>query len=164
LSFKAILFLRFNASQDARRTRNKVLVSHHPKMEIMATIGRDQQIIFWDTEHNKLLHVTELTSDTDKKYPTAIKFSHNGDHLIIGFSDGELMFLESKMSKSMQSKTDEKYCPLNLGKAKKEKGDDGQAVLNIELSDNGEYIAVSYQKIVGDKSYSYIKISHFKIK
>jgi hypothetical protein len=78
-----------------------------------------------------------LNSDNDKKYPTAIKFSHSGDHLIIGFSDGELMFLESKMSKSLQSKTDEKYCPLNLGKAKKEKGEDGQAVLNIELSDNG---------------------------
>lgn len=31
----------------------------------------------------------------------------------------------------MPSKADEKYCPLNLGKAKKEKAEDGQAVLNI---------------------------------
>lgn len=74
------------------------------------------------------------------------------------------MFLESKMSKAMQTKTDEKYCPLNLGKAKREKDEDGQAVLNIELSENGEYIAVSYQKLVGEKSYSCIKISHFRIK
>lgn len=44
------------------------------------------------------------------------------------------MFLESKMAKSIQSKIDEKLCPLNLGKAKKEKDEDGQAVLNIEIS------------------------------
>ena len=96
-------------------------MTHHPKLEIIATIGHDQQIIFWDTEHNKLLHVTELPTDNEKRYPTAIKFSHSGDHLIVGFSDGELLFLESKMSKSMQTKIDEKYCPLNLGKAKKER-------------------------------------------
>jgi hypothetical protein len=29
--FKAILFLRFNTSQDTKRIRNKVLVAHHPK-------------------------------------------------------------------------------------------------------------------------------------
>lgn len=120
LSFRAVLFLRFNCSQDGRRVRSKVLVTQHPKMEIIATIAQDQQIIFWDTEHNKLLHVTELPSE-ERKHPTAIKFSHSGDHLIVGFSNGELMFLESKMSKSLQAKTDEKYCPLNLGKAKREK-------------------------------------------
>lgn len=60
MSFKAIFFLRFNTSQDAKRIRNKVLVAHHPKTEIIATIGNDQQILFWDTEHNKLLLVTEL--------------------------------------------------------------------------------------------------------
>jgi WD40 repeat protein len=31
MSFKAILFLRFNTSQDSKRLRNKVLVTHHPK-------------------------------------------------------------------------------------------------------------------------------------
>ena len=75
--------------------------------------------------------MTELNTDNEKKYPTAMKFSHSGDHLIVGFSDGELMFLESKMPKSLQSKTDEKYCPLNVGKAKRDKDEDGQAVLNI---------------------------------
>lgn len=58
LSFRAVLFLRFNCSQEGRRTQGKVLVAQHPKMEIVATIGHDQQIIFWDSEHNKLLHAT----------------------------------------------------------------------------------------------------------
>lgn len=157
-----MLFLRFNCSQDGRRVHSKVLVTQHPKMEIIATIGYDQQIIFWDTEHNKLLHVTELANE-EKRHPTAIRFSHSGDHLIVGFSNGELMFLESKMSKSLQAKVDEKYCPLNLGKAKREKDPEGQAVLNIELSEGGD-IAVSYQKIVGEKSHSHIKISHLRVK
>ncbi len=38
--------------------------------------------------------------------PTAIKFSKDGDYLIIGFNDGLLIFLDSKISKSLQGKTD----------------------------------------------------------
>lgn len=58
MNLKATVYLKFNISQDLKRVRNKILIAHHPKIEVMATIGLDQQILFWDTEKNKLLHYT----------------------------------------------------------------------------------------------------------
>ena len=41
--------------------------------------------------------------------PTAIKFSRDGELLIIGYSDGSLLFFDSVVSKAHQSKGDDKY-------------------------------------------------------
>lgn len=46
----------------------------------MASIGEDQKMILWDTENNSLLMVRNLGMN-----PTAIKFSPDGDFLVIGF-------------------------------------------------------------------------------
>jgi len=40
---------------------------------------------------------------------------------MVGYSDGLLVFLDSKISKSMQGKADEKYSPPSLNMIKKEK-------------------------------------------
>ena len=48
-----------------------------------------------------------------------MKFSYSGDHLIIGFSDGMLIFLDSKISFPKQQKLDEKYYSTNFGKTRK---------------------------------------------
>lgn len=42
-------------------------------------------------------------------YPTAIKFNKDGEFLIVGYSDGLLIFLDSKISKSIQGKNDDKF-------------------------------------------------------
>lgn len=41
--------------------------------------------------------------------PTAMKFTKDGDILIIGYSDGRLLFLDSQISKSHQGKGDDKF-------------------------------------------------------
>jgi hypothetical protein len=51
-----------------------------------------------------------------------LKFSQNGEYLIAGFSDGLLLYLDSKMSKSMQGKGgDSKYSEPSLNPIAKEK-------------------------------------------
>lgn len=46
----------------------------------MASIGEDQKIILWDTENNNLLMYKNLGMN-----PTAIKFSPDGEFLVLGF-------------------------------------------------------------------------------
>jgi len=60
----------------------------------MATLGEDQMVMFWDCDRRKLLLTYELELNKDKAKPTALKFSHNGDMLIIGFSDGFLLLTD----------------------------------------------------------------------
>jgi hypothetical protein len=43
-----------------------------------------------------------------------LRFSPNGDYLIVGFSDGLLIFLDAKISKAMQGKGDDKYSAPSL--------------------------------------------------
>lgn len=57
----------------------------------------------WDTEKNKLITSKILGYVA---YPTAVKFNKDGDILVIGFSDGLVIFLDSKIIKSNQGKND----------------------------------------------------------
>lgn len=80
-----------------------MLIAHHPKLDIVVTVGEDQNLFFWDTDRNRFIFNKFLGYSS---YPTAIKFSRDGEYLIIGYSDGLLIFLDSKISKSLQGKTD----------------------------------------------------------
>lgn len=71
------------------------------------TLGEDQNLLFWDTDasgggnrfiFSKYLGYTSI--------PTAMKFTKDGDFIIIGFGDGLLILLDSKIGKSLQGKTD----------------------------------------------------------
>lgn len=118
-------------SQNPTSSRRRVIFAHHPRFEIVATIGDDHNLLFWDTERRRFIFSSYLGLDKETTLPTAMRFSHNGDYLIIGYSDGLLIFLDSKISKSVQSKSDEKYTTPNLSLIKKEKAEEGHAVLNM---------------------------------
>ncbi len=84
------------------------------------TIGEDQNLLFWDTDasgggsrfiFSKYLGYTSI--------PTSMKFTKDGDFLILGFSDGLLIFLDSKITKSLPGKTDDKFLMPSLSLIKK---------------------------------------------
>jgi len=117
---KYLLYSKNNITQSHLLETKKVLLAHHPKLEIIVTIGEDQNLLFWDTEasgggnrfiFSKYLGYTSI--------PTAMKFTKDGDYLIIGFSDGLLIFLDSKITKSIQGKTDDKFLMPSLSLIKK---------------------------------------------
>jgi hypothetical protein len=72
----------------------------------MVTMAEDQNLMFWDTDRNVLILNRMLGYLAD---PTVLKFTKDGDILIVGYSDGRLLFLDSQISKSHQGKGDEKF-------------------------------------------------------
>lgn len=85
--------------------------------------------------------------------PTCIKFNREGDILVIGFSDGLLIFYDCKIVKPNMANSEEKYLTPTLNEIQKNnKLEKKSAVLNIEFSETGEYLAVSY-----DNCYSQLK-------
>jgi hypothetical protein len=88
--------------------------------------------MFWDCDRKKILHTSQLGLERDRSRPTALKFSQGGEHLIIGFSDGLHVFLDSKMSRN--GKGDDKYSPIELKTIVKETCEEGWTIVAIEIS------------------------------
>ncbi len=56
------IILRFNGG-GGFKDRGKVLLAHHPKYDVLATLAEDQIVIFWDCNTKKLLQWNELGLD-----------------------------------------------------------------------------------------------------
>lgn len=86
LKFVYSIYMRTHQSQvfDARQQidffNKKMFFALHPTQPIMMSTGEDQKLIVWDTENNSLLMVKSLGQT-----PTAIRFSPDGELLVIGF-------------------------------------------------------------------------------
>jgi hypothetical protein len=81
-----------------------------------------------------------------------VRFNRDGDILVVGFSDGLVIFLDSKIIKSNQGKNDEKFIVPTLSLIQKYKQERRAAVLSIEFSDSGEHLAVSFNNSSSAKS------------
>ena len=82
----------------------KVYFALHPSETCMVSVGDDQFMCVYDTASNRLLRSENLGQT-----PTAIKFSPEGDLLIIGFANGDLQYFDSKIRKNTHGKLGEKY-------------------------------------------------------
>lgn len=106
--FSYNLYLRSHCSQivnsqnQKNYTNKKIHIALHPYFPIMVTTGEDNVLYIWDTEKNQI-----LTSKEYKFKPTAIKFSPDGNLLVIGFINGTLLILDSKIDKSIHGKLSE---------------------------------------------------------
>lgn len=48
------------SSGDGNRGRGRVLIAHHPKIDVLASVGEDQVVIFWECDRKKVLLTSEL--------------------------------------------------------------------------------------------------------
>lgn len=119
----------------------RLFFSLHPRFGVLLTLGEDQNLFLWDTEKNKIIASKTLGYVA---HPTCAKFNRDGDIIVVGFSDGLLIFLDTKIIKSNQGKNDEKYIVPTLNLVQKHKQEKRAAVLNIEFSEGGEHLAVSF--------------------
>jgi WD40 repeat protein len=143
------LFLRNHCSQSINnQSQKRVFFALHPRFDILLSLGEDQNLFLWDTEKNKIITSKVLGYIA---HPTAVKFNKDGDIIVIGFSDGLVIFLDSKIIKSNQGKNDEKYIIPTLSLIQKHKQDKKAAILNIEFSESGEHLAISFNNSYSDK-------------
>ena len=76
-------------------------------MKVIATVSEDQVLMLWDTERDVVIMNRSLGYLAN---PTAVKFSRDGEILMIGYSDGFLICLDCQITKGgHQSKGDEKF-------------------------------------------------------
>ena len=121
------------------RRSKKVQMTVHPEQDVMVSVGDDCNLIFWEIETGNPLLVRDLSN-----YPTCCQFSPSGHYLVVGFKNGTLMIFEPSISVSRSKKVavEITHEPVTL-KDKETKN----AVLNIEFSDNGDLMAVSYDNL-----------------
>lgn len=106
----------------------------------MATVGDNQQLLIWDISNMKILAQKYLSF-----IPSAVKYSPDGDILIIGSINGRLMLLDSQMQKNPHSAEDEQPFIISLEQLPFDNDQNiSNTVLNIEFSSKGEMMVVSY--------------------
>ena len=84
--------------------------------------------------------------------PTAVKFSPDGDLLVIGFQISIVMILDSKIQKNTMGKITDRYQlpSLDILMSIKDK-DTKTPVLSIEFSARGDMLAISYDNAKSQK-------------
>lgn len=84
--------------------------------------------------------------------PTAIKFSPDGDLLVIGHQNSHLLVLDSKMQKNTMGKITDRYQLPTLELLMSIKDKETKApVLSVEFSAKGDMLAISYDSSKSQK-------------
>lgn len=107
----------------------------HPKDSIMVSVGEDGLLCMFDLTNDKPLLIQHISNVS----PTCVKFCpFDGNILVIGFINGYIRFYSSVFNKIKFGKKLELHEEPHFLKEGK------TAILNIEFSDDGLYMAASY--------------------
>lgn len=125
--------------------QKRVILSVNPAQDknIMSTVGYDKHLYTWHTGKNTLLAKTQFNRS---EVPTCLKWSVDGKMLLVGFSEGTIYILNLKDDTVNQNTrgSDSTENDIFTGPQELKVAEAKTAVLNIEFSDNGDYMAVSY--------------------
>lgn len=84
--------------------QKKLQIAVHPKETLMATIGSDKSLCFWDTYEHRIVEKKELQTQ-----PTFLKWSNDseGTFLVVGFITGVLDIYQLTEVKAVYDKSAE---------------------------------------------------------
>jgi len=158
--FKTILYSQSHASQNPHSSK-KLFFAHHPKLPILATIGDDQQLIIHHSQQNIIIKEKYF-----KETPTVVKFTPDGDILVVGFLNGQITLLDAQIQQQPYSGFSEDEKTLSLAELPFENDPkQNNAILNIEFSSQGQIMVVSFYNLksfnfydVNQKQNSYITV------
>lgn len=82
--------------------QKKLHIAVHPKETLMATIGSDKNLCFWDTYEHRIVEKKELQTQ-----PTCLKWSNDseGTFLVVGFITGVLDIYQLTEVKTVYDKS-----------------------------------------------------------
>lgn len=130
----------YEAQEDKKlacRETKKVFVAINKERDIMATIGDDEYLFVWDFKTKAPLKVLPL-----QVHPSAIKFTHN-NRLLVGFLNGKVKIFDLEIMQSFDLGNSftvvVKEHPFVISDP-----EITTPVLNLEFSDKGERLAVTY--------------------
>jgi WD40 repeat protein len=79
--------------------QKKLIMSAHPRMSILATIGNDKFLCIWETYHKEFIDRINLGIT-----PSCLKWNPDGTLLVVGFNKGTVKVFESKTTKPVFNK------------------------------------------------------------
>lgn len=79
-------------------------IALHPKLSIMASIGRDKSLYIWNIEDNVIMDRYFLSSTSQI---TCLKYNQDGTMLCLGYSDGTTRLYQSTVTE-IEYKRDQK--------------------------------------------------------
>lgn len=126
-----------SSPQNQTIEQKRVLIALNSEGEIMASVGDDEFLFIWDVNSRFMLKALALQA-----HATAIKFAPN-NRLLIGFSNGRVKIFDLVIMTSFDLGN-------NFSVVVKEHPfiiydpEVSTSVLNIELTDKGERLAISY--------------------
>lgn len=119
---------------------SKILVSVHPSLHVLGSVGDDSTLKIWDYENHKLI-VTKVL-DTECK-PSSLKFSRSG-LLAVGMDNGVFMLLSCRHAAwGIGLKTGPEIIVMFTTR------ETNSAIIWIEFSPSEEMVAVSYDNYRG---------------
>ena len=127
-----------HSSLYASHKQKKIIACLYPLYGILASVGNDETLMFWDINKK-----TCLTSKNLGTQATCLDFSPDGRHLAIGLNNGVFMVLESYIERLSYGTYLEDYVMPMLSVIMCPK-ESNSSVVNIKYSFRGDFLAVSY--------------------
>jgi len=149
LSLSFISFLKNHSGISLNETKSeyqqRVLFAVHPYFSVMYTVGENNDLYLWHLTELKLMALRNLG-----KVASVIRLSPNGEILAIGFLDGTVALLDSKI----QTKSEHVLIAPSLDMLQPLIREilNPSSVLNIEFSSKSSLMAISYDNHLSKKA------------
>lgn len=150
--FQATILGKNHSTQDVSEAPldNRYLrMALHPQLPLMASVGRDKSLSIWNIKDNSILERYFLGTNS---LPTTLKYNPDGTMLCVGFQDGSTKLYQSKITEIEYKREANGKLNLTLEILKPDLvqlevikvSDKAITVIDVEFSENGSYLAISY--------------------
>ena len=138
LNFEFYTYVSAHSSLYMSQNQKKVQCIVNPLLPVMASVGDDETLRFWDLNKKQIIVSKYLGTQA-----TSIQFSPDGSYLIVGLINGVMLVLEAKVEKLNFGTYMEEYSMPTLEVVMSPK-EAKAAVVCLKFSYRGDYLAVSF--------------------
>lgn len=131
-------FVSAHSSLNISHNQKKTFAAVYPLYPIMASVGDDETLRFWDMEKKQLILSKSLGTQA-----SCLAFSPDSSFLVVGLINGVMLVLESKIEKLNFGSYLEEYTLPALEVIMSPKVSRA-SIIAIKFSYKGDFLAVSF--------------------